>query len=99
MKKRAIAMVLLATCCLVSPGWTEDDIAGLPQDAAAIVTRLSVCSHFANEEASNKARAREIAGAMRQYRCDTIARDEAAMRNRYANDPNVIKALAAAAQD
>jgi hypothetical protein len=68
-------------------------VAGLPKDAAAVVRQLAMCNHFAGEEAYDKARAREIARAIRQYKCDSLERDEATVRKRYATDPKIVKAL------
>jgi hypothetical protein len=68
-------------------------LAGLPKDAAAIVTRLAMCNHFAGEEPYDKARAREIARAIRPFKCDSLEGDEATVRERYADDPKIVKAL------
>jgi hypothetical protein len=99
MTPRAIAIGLAVAAGLATSGRAADELAGLPKDAAAVVIRIEVCSHFANEEAYDKARARQIARVIRQYRCDIIDRDEAKMRKRYADDPNVIKALDGAPDD
>jgi len=98
MKTCAIAMGLLAASGLVTSGWAGN-LDRLPKDAAAVVERLSVCAHFANEEATDKARAREIEKAIRQYRCDRIDRDEAAIRKRYADHPDVVKELDETAEE
>jgi hypothetical protein len=43
--------------------------------------------------AYDKARAREIARATIQAKCDSLERDEAAMLKRYADDPKIIRAV------
>jgi hypothetical protein len=91
-------VVLLAVVLgLLTPAAAEDDlrklVAGLPQDAAAVVTRRAMCNHWAGEEPYDKARAREIERAIKQNKCESLDGDEAAVRKRYANDPKVIKAL------
>jgi hypothetical protein len=52
-----------------------------------------MCNHWTGEEPYDKARAREIARAVKQNKCDSLEGDEAAVRKRYPKDPKVIKAL------
>ena len=68
-------------------------VAGLPRDAAAVVTRRVMCDHWTGEEPYDKARAREIERAIKQNKCDSIEGDEAVVRKRHANDRKIIKAL------
>ena len=98
--KPAIAVLLVVALGLLTRAFADDFqdnlnrlVAGLPKDAAAVVTRRVICDHWAGEEPYDKARAREIARAMRQNKCDSLERDEAEVRKRYANDPKVVKAL------
>jgi hypothetical protein len=90
-------ILLAAVLGLLAPASAEDDsrklAAGLPHDAAAVVTRRAMCNHWAGEEPYDKERAREIARAIKQNKCESLDADEAAVRKRYANTPKVIKAL------
>lgn len=97
--KAAIVATLLAALGLLAPafadGYEDLDklVATLPKDAGAVVKRRLECDHWAGEEPYDKARAREIAGAIRRNKCDFLERDETATLKRYANDPKVVKAV------
>jgi hypothetical protein len=96
--KPAIAL-FVAALGLLTPAFADDYedldklVATLPKDAATVVKRRLACDHWAGEEPYDKARAREIAGAIRQNKCGSLERDEAATLKRYANDPKVVKAV------
>lgn len=94
MKSVVVVVVVLG---LLMPASAGDDlnklVAGLPKDAAAVVTRRVMCDHWAGEEPYDKARARAIARAVKRNKCESLDADEAAMRKRYAHDPKVVKAL------
>jgi len=97
MKPVVLLGVVLTLLTPASAGQFEDDLgkltAGLPHDAVAVVTRRVMCNHWTGEEPYDKARAREIARAVKQNKCDSLEGDEAAVRKRYPKDPKVIKAL------
>jgi hypothetical protein len=97
MKPVVLLGVVLALLKPASADQFEDDLgkltAGLPQDAVAVVTRRVMCNHWTGEEPYDKARAREIARAVKQNKCNFLEGDEAAVRQRYPKDPEVIKAL------
>lgn len=95
-----IAVALLALCALANPARADkfqDDLdtltKGLPKDATAVVTRVAYCNHWSGEEGYDAARAKEIERAIKKYGCNTIDRDEARLRKRYAGNAAVIKAL------
>lgn len=67
-----------------------------PAPVKAFVTRKLECYYWAGEEPYDKARAREIARAMKRLNCDSLERDEAALRPRFAQDPKAVAAFAAA---
>ena len=98
-----IAATLLAFLALASPASADkfqDDLSaltkGLPRDAKDVVTRIAYCNHWSGEDAYNPARAREIERAIKKYGCNTIDRDEARLRKRYAGNSEVLRALDAA---
>jgi hypothetical protein len=97
--KAAIVAMLISALALLTPAFADDyeDLdklaATLPKDAGAVVKRRLECDHWAGEEPYDKARAREIAGAIRRNKCGSLERDEAATLKRYANDPKVVKAV------
>lgn len=66
---------------------------GQPKDVAAIAERIVMCSHFASEEAYDAARRKEIASAMKKYRCDRLDIDEAALRKRYKDNHAALAVL------
>jgi hypothetical protein len=98
MKPASVALVV-APLALLTPAFADDYedldklVATLPKDAAAVVKRRLGCDHWAGEEPYDKARAREIARAIKQNKCDSLERDEATTLRRYANDPKVVKAV------
>jgi hypothetical protein len=97
MKPVVLLGAVLAVLTPASADQFRDDLgtltAGLPPDAVAVVTRRAMCNHWAGEEPYDKARAREIARAVKQNKCNSLEGDEAAVRKRYAHHPKVIKAL------
>ena len=68
----------------------------LPRDAVAVVKRRVYCNHWSDEEPYDAARAHEIARHIRQLRCNTVERDEARLRKRYADNARVLNAIDAA---
>jgi hypothetical protein len=94
--KAAIVALLVMVFGLPTQTFAGDDdldklVAGLPKDAAAVVTQLAMCQHFAGEEPYDRARAREIVRAEKQYKCETLDADEAAVRKRYPNDRKLLR--------
>lgn len=59
----------------------------------AYVTRLRDCNHWGGEDATDAARGRAIAAAVKRLRCDDAEADERTLRRRYRGDPAVPKAL------
>jgi hypothetical protein len=97
--KAAIVAIRIAALALLTPAFADDYqdldklVATLPKDAGAVVKRRLERDHWAGEQPYDKARAREIAGAIRRNKCSSLERDEAATLKRYANDPKVVKAV------
>jgi hypothetical protein len=65
----------------------------LPGDVTAYVTRLRDCNHWGGEEATDAARGRAIAAAVKRLRCDAAEADGRTLRRRHRGDPAVLKAL------
>ena len=66
---------------------------GQPKDIAAIAERIAMCTHFAGEEPYDAARRKEIASAMKKYRCDRLDIDEAVLRKRYKDNHAALAVL------
>lgn len=85
-------------------GWLKEDrvdlkghlggppAAPLPKDVAAYIERRNECEHFIGEEPYDAARKKYLAEAVRET-CTGSNRDLAALRKKYRNDPDVLKAL------
>lgn len=66
----------------------------IPADARRVAERLAACNHFAGEiNGDGGERDKEVGGTMKELSCDTIERDVAAIRRKYAADPTVEEAL------
>lgn len=88
-----IGMILVA-----SNGHAEVDpmaelTRGQPRDVAAVAERIAMCTHFGGEEPYDAARRREIAAAVKKYRCEQIDKDEATLRKRYKDNSAVLRVL------
>ncbi|MBV1775677.1 hypothetical protein KSF73_08090 [Burkholderiaceae bacterium DAT-1] len=64
-----------------------------PKDVTLLVERIAMCTHFAGEEPYDAARRKEIATAMKQYRCMQLDQDEATLRKRYKDNPEILNVL------
>lgn len=66
----------------------------IPADARRVAERLASCTHFAGEiNGDGGERDKEVATTMTELNCATIDKDVAAIRRKYAADPDVNKAL------
>jgi hypothetical protein len=66
----------------------------IPADARRVAERLASCNHFAGEfNGDGGERDKEVNAALKELSCDTIERDVAAIRRKYAADPTVEEAL------
>jgi hypothetical protein len=94
MKGLALLLVL-AGPALATP--YDDQLAaithGVPHPVRAFIDRRSDCHHWLGEEPYDAARKAEIAKAVTQLRCQSLARDEARLRHRYRRVPHVLAAL------
>lgn len=66
----------------------------IPADARRVAERLAACAHFAGEmNGDGGDRDKEVGVTMSELNCSTIDNDVAAIRRKYAADPDVNKAL------
>lgn len=72
-----------------------EPIPGFPDDVVDLIQRRAACRDWSAKAAADPARAAALAGTMQVLRCADVARDEAALRARYAGDPRALEALAA----
>ena len=91
-------LVAIAAVFLIPIAYANDDpisalTKGQPRDVAEVAERIAMCTHFAGEEPYDAGRRKEIADAMKKYRCDRLDRDEAELRRRYKNAPAVTSIL------
>ena len=101
-----IALLLVTGCATTAePRYpvTEDLLVtgfpGLPSDARQVAERLASCSHFAGEfDGDGSDRDMEVASVMAELHCETVDRDVAAIRQKYAGNRAVQEALVAASQ-
>ena len=89
----SVYFVLFASNGHAEPNPLTDLTRGQPRDVTAIAERIAMCTHFAGEEPYDAARRKEIASAMKKYRCDRLDKDEAALRNRYRNNHAALAVL------
>jgi len=66
---------------------------GQPRDVARMIDRIADCTHWAGEEPYDAERKREISAALSDLKCARLDRDVLAMKKRYADRPNILKAL------
>lgn len=66
---------------------------GQPPDIASFIDRQVGCQHWSGEEAYDAERATDIKKALRELKCQALARDERRLRTRYAKSPNALRAL------
>jgi hypothetical protein len=95
-----VILVALALA-FFQPGEGEDEawqalrirIESAPQEVATFIERRAGCNHFLGEDAYDRERATEIRNALRELRCDRIARDERALRQTYGAQPVILRLL------
>jgi len=64
-----------------------------PKDVAALIERISMCDHWANEEASNKIRQKEIRKGLAKEGCGRLASDEKILKKKYKDNKKVSEAF------
>lgn len=92
----AVVTCLLTACAHESPAARQ--IPGLPRDVLKVADRMAMCQHFGGEiNGDGSERDKEVFRTMTSLDCDTIERDEVALRGKYAGNSRVQAALDAAA--
>jgi len=90
-------LVILSVFCATYALADDDPLASLkkgqPKDVSELIDRLVGCNHWTGEEPYDAERKQEISSAIADLKCARLAKDEAAARKRYANEPGTIKAL------
>jgi len=89
----ALALLPAAPAMADMDGDIATLVRGLPKDAAGIARRRVLCNHWAGEEATDTARARQIERAVTTLRCNALDHEEARARRRHAGNEVVLKAL------
>ncbi len=73
----------------------RDDGTGLPAPVSRVAERLASCAHFAGEFSGDRSeRDAQINRTLTELRCDTVEREAAELRRRYAGDERIQQALA-----
>lgn len=68
-------------------------VAAQPRIVETFISRRAMCNHFAGEDAYDAERGREIGRAMRNLRCATVERDEAALRRCFRGRADTLAVL------
>ncbi|GJI94023.1 hypothetical protein RugamoR57_07410 [Duganella caerulea] len=88
-----LGLIFVSLAAQAEEGALAELTKGQPKAVASVVERIAMCTHFAGEEPYDAARGREIAAAMKKYRCDKLDKDEAALRKRYQGNAAVLGVL------
>lgn len=88
-----IGLFLIASAGHAEVDALADLTKGQPKEVAAVAERIAICTHFAGEEPYDAARRREIAAAMKKYRCEKLEKDEAILRKRYKDNAAALDVL------
>ena len=83
-------VVLITTTAGAQP---QPHPANLQPDVAAFVGRRASCQEVANKRPAGAEDAPQVANVSRSLDCGDVARDEQALRGKYANDPHILAAL------
>ena len=91
-----VAMALAAL--MTSASNDQGDLAALrgirlPHEVREFIERRMGCNHWTTEAPYDRERALQIAAAVRELKCRSIAREERVLRGRYAHSPEVLHAL------
>ena len=66
---------------------------GQPPDIASFIDRQAGCQHWSGESPFDAERSADIKKALRELKCQALARDERQLRTRYAKSPDALRAL------
>ena len=93
MARSTAVLALLALITTTAGAQPQPHPANLPPDVAAFVSRRASCQEVANKRSANAEDAAQVAIVSRSLDCGDVARDEQAVRGKYANDPHILAAL------
>ena len=91
-----LAAVAFAVVLVDAPAPAEQFRAAVdkaPTDVRAFIQRRAGCNHFLGEEPYDPERAAQISRAMRELRCQSLSRDERALRGAYRSSPATLKLI------
>jgi hypothetical protein len=86
-------LTLVALITTTAAAQPQPHPANLPADVAAFVGRRASCQEAANKRPAGAEDTAQVANVLRSLDCGDVARDEQALRGKYANDPNTLAAL------
>ncbi|MEO9042406.1 MAG: hypothetical protein ABI292_07945 [Rhodoferax sp.] len=99
---RVVALALSLVVSGLALSQEPDDVEALklgqPKDVASYISRAFECTHFLGEPGYDRARAKEIDLALREWKCHRLDSDRARLTEKYRNSPQALKALRAAGQ-
>jgi hypothetical protein len=90
---------MIATALLLIAAAVAPQDAAVPRAIRTYVARRQRCTHWGDEEPYDTTRAREIARALRQERCDRLDADERALRRRYHGRSTLLRLIDAAERE
>lgn len=92
-----LGLVLLSVLAVNSYAGYDEDIAAMqknmPISVKKVIERQVACNHWAGEEPYDAERAKEIAKAVNQLKCDTLEQDEAKLIKKYKTRADVKDAI------
>ncbi len=87
------SFLIIAACAFLAACDAEETspIYERPADVKALFNRASSCRHWADEEAYNPERGKEILQAVHRLRCEELDEDYVALRQKYTADDAVTR--------
>jgi hypothetical protein len=91
---------LASAALMISAGLTphahaQTGPADLPSDVMGLISRRVGCLEWSRKvsDPDRKTRLGDITSILRQLKCDEVANDEKALRQQYAGNPDILRAL------
>jgi hypothetical protein len=93
--KLLAGVLLVSSTRLVSVVSAQDVPADIPADVMEFVVRRSSCLEWSRKQSDpeRKAQLSDAASVLRSLKCDEVGNDESLLRQKYAVDPDALKAL------
>ena len=92
-------LIFYMSCFVASNSYAgyDEDVAAInksmPKQVQQFNKRQIACNHWSGEEPYDKARAMEIAAAVKKLRCDALDKDEKFLLKKYKTKPNIINSI------